>query len=151
LIGKKKALILFLVFDILAVLVFWMGYNEINKVVDGIANSADTVEFNHRVGFFFIGVLVPMIHLLGICEYFWPKVIQRRTALFSWSALILLIVLFAGGFYISARVRTYVERAGYLHCSRADSSMTFSVYLVYTKDDTICSQIIEEKRKPRSY
>lgn len=149
--SKKKALILFILFDILAMLVFWIGYNEINQVITNIAHSADSVEFNHRVGFFFIGVLVPMAHLLGICEYFWPKVVKKRTVLFNWSALILLIVLFASGFFISARVRTYVERAGYLHCSQADNSMTFSVYLVYTKNDIVCSQLIEEKRKPRRY
>lgn len=149
--SKKKALILFILFDILAMLVFWIGYNEINQVIANIAHCADSVEFNHRVGFFFIGVLVPMAHLLGICEYFWPKVVQKRMAWFNWSALILLIVLFASGFFISARVQTYVERAGYLHCSQADNSMTFSVYLVYTKNDIVCNQLIEEKRKPRRY
>jgi hypothetical protein len=149
--SKKKALILFILFDILAMLVFWIGYNEINQVIANIAHSADSVEFNHRVGFFFIGVLVPMAHLLGICEYFWPKVIKKRMAWFNWSVLILLIVLFASGFFISARVRTYVERAGYLHCSQADNSMTFSVYLVFTKNDIVCNQLIEDKRKPRRY
>ena len=52
--SKKKALILFILFDILAMLVFWIGYKEINQVVAGIAHFADSVEFNHRVGFFLL-------------------------------------------------------------------------------------------------
>jgi hypothetical protein len=149
--SKRRVLIFFILFDMLALAAFWLGYDEINQVVIDIAHSADTVEFNNRVGFFFISVLMPMVHLLGIYEYFWPKVIEKRMAWFNWSAFILLIVLFASGFFISARVRTYVERAGYLHCRAADKSMTFCVYLVYTKEAAICRRLVEEEKKPRSY
>lgn len=149
--SKEKALILFVLFDIFAMLVFWIGYNEINHVVSGIAHSADSVQLNNRVGFFFIGVLAPMVHLFGIYEYFWPKTVEKKAALINWSAIILLIVLFASAFFISARMRTYVERAGYLHCHPADESMTFCAYLAYTKNPAICRQLVEEEKKPRRY
>ena len=149
--SKKKAHFVILFIDLLALLIFWIGYNEINQVVIDIAHSADLVEFNNKIGLYFIGVGIPIVHLFTIYEYFWPQIVKRRMAWFNLSGIILLIFLFASGFFISARVRTYVERAGYLHCSQADNSMTFSVYLVYTKNDIVCNQLIEEKRKPRRY
>jgi len=148
---QKKAQVIILFGDILALLIFWIGYNEINQVVAGVAHYADSVEFNNRVGFFFIGVGLPITHLYAIYENYWPKVAKKKNALFNYLFLILIIVLFASGFFVSARVQTYVVRAGYLHCHQADESMSFSAYLVYTKDDAICGQLIEEKRKPRRY
>jgi hypothetical protein len=147
--SKRKAHFFMILFDLLALSIFWLGYDEINHVVIDIAHSADSVEFNNRVGFFFIGVLMPMAHLFAIYEYFWPKSVKKRMALFNWSAVILLIVLFASAFFISARLGTYVEQAGYLYCHPADKSMTFCTYLVYTKNEATCRRLVEEKRKPR--
>jgi hypothetical protein len=121
----------------------------INQVVIDIADSANAIEFNNRVGFFCFGVLMPMAHLFAIYEYFFPKTVAKRMALFNWSAFILLIVLFACGFCISAGVQTYVERAGYLRCPQADRQLSFSTGLAYTKDDATCGRLVEEKRKPR--
>jgi len=149
--SKKKAHVFLLLFDIFSIICLWAGYNEVKQVVIGIAYSADAVEFNNRVGFFCFGVLMPMVHLFAIYDYFWPKTVEKKAALINWSAIILLIVFFASAFFISARMRTYVERAGYLHCHPADKSMTFCVYLVYTKDPAICGRLVEEEKKPRRY
>lgn len=149
--SKKKAHFVILFIDLLALLIFWTGYHEINQVVVDIAHSADSVEFNNKVGLYFVGVGIPTVHLFAIYEYFWPQVVKKRMAWFNLSGIILLIVLFASAFFISVRVRTYVERAGYLHCRTADHDMSFSTYLNYTKNETTCSQLIEEKRKPRRY
>jgi hypothetical protein len=146
--SKKKAHILAILFDILSIIGLWVGYHLINQVVTGIAHPSDTVEFNSKVGFFCFGVVFPLAHLFGIYEYFWPKVVEKRMALISWSALILLIVLFASGFLISARLQAYVERSGYLHCLQADRQVSFSTGLVYTRDAAICRRLVEEKRKP---
>jgi hypothetical protein len=132
-------------------LIFWMGCDIVHGIVTGIANSADSIEFNNRVGFLFLGIALPITHLLAIYEHFWPKVIEKKAILFNWSIFILLIVLFASGFFISSRVRTYIERAGYMRCPQADHRLSFSTGLVYTKDAAICSRLIEEKRKQRRY
>lgn len=147
--SKKKAHILMILFDMLAILIFWMGYDIVSKIVTGITNSADSVEFNNRVGFLFVGVALPITHLVAVYEYFWPKVVERKIALFNYLFFVLIIVLFAIGFYISARVQTYVERAGYLRCPHADHQLTFSTGLVYTKDEAICYRMVAEKSKPR--
>jgi hypothetical protein len=147
--SKPKAHIFLILFDIFSIIGLWAGYNLINQVVIDIAHSADSVEFNNRAGFFCFGVLMPMVHLFAIYEYFWAKTVKKKMALFNWSAFILLIVLFASGFFISFRMQTYVERAGYLYCPQANHSMSFSTYLVYTKDDAICSRLAAEKRKSR--
>lgn len=149
--SKPKAHILLVLFDIFSIICLWAGYKLINQVVIDIAHSADAIELNNRVGFFCFGVLIPMVHLFAVYEYFWPKVVEKRMAHFNWSAVILLIVLFASGFFISGCVQTYVAQAGYLRCPQADRQLSFSTGLVYTKDDVICSRLIEEKRKLRRY
>jgi hypothetical protein len=147
--SKKKAHIILIFIDIFSISCLWAGYKLISHVVIDIAHSADAIEFNSRVGFFCFGALMPLVHLFAIYEYFFPKTVEKRTALISWSALILLIVLFACGFFISARLRTHVEQAGYLRCPQADRQLSFSTGLVYTRDDATCSRRVEEKRKPR--
>jgi hypothetical protein len=145
--SKPTAHIILILFDLLAILVFLIGYNEISRVVGGIAHSVESVEFNNRVGFFFIGVLVPMAHLLAVYEYLWPQVAEKKKALINWSAIILFVIISVCCFSISIGVKVYVERVGYFHCPGADSGMTFCTYLVYTKDDATCRRLVEEKRK----
>jgi hypothetical protein len=149
--SKRKAHTVILFIDLLAMLIIWIGYNEINQVVVDIAHSVDSVEFNNKVGLFFIGIGIPIIHLFIIYEHFWPQVVKKRMIWFNFSGIFLLIVLIASAFFVSARMRTYVEQAGYLHCSPADDDMSFTTYLNYTKDDAICSRLIEEKRNARRY
>lgn len=149
--SKKKAHVLLVILDIFSIIGLWMGYNLINHVVVDITHSTDTVELNNRIGFLCFGVALPIIHLFSIYEYFWPKVVKKKAILLNWSIFILLIALFASGFFISARVRTYVEYAGYQRCPQADHQLSFSTGLVYTKDAAVCSRLVEEKRKPRRY
>lgn len=146
--SKKKALILFAVFDLLALLALWLGYNEINNVVDGIANFADTVSLNNRIGFFSFGIGIPIGHVLLICDYlFLHRVYAKKPAWGNGVYIIFGVVLFASAIFISGYMRAYVERAGYLHCPEADDRMTFTTYLMYTKNNDICSQLIVENRK----
>jgi hypothetical protein len=145
---KKKALVLFTVFDLLALLALWLGYNEINKVITDISNFADTVSLNNRIGFFSFGIGVPIGHVLLICDYlFLHRVFARKPAWGNRTYIIFGVVLFASAIFISVYMRTYVERAGYLHCPEADDRMTFTTYLMYTKNYDICSQLAAEKRK----
>ncbi len=145
--SKKKALILFTFCDLLALLALWLGYDVINNVVGGIANSADMVGFNNRVGFLVFGVSLPIVHIFAICDYlFFQKIFAKKAAWVNGAFIILGIVFFASAIFISAYMRTYVERAGYLRCPEADKRMTFSTYLMYTKNYEICSRLVEEKR-----
>ena len=147
--SKKKAHMVLILLDVFSIGCLWAGYRLISQVVIDIANSANAIEINNRVGFFCFGLLMPMVHLFAIFEYFYPKTVEKRMALFNWSAFILLIVLFASSFFMSARMQTYVERAGYLRCPQADRQLSFSSGLVYTKDDAACRRLVEEKRKPQ--
>jgi hypothetical protein len=147
-VSKKKALFVFTVFDLFALLALWLGYNEINKVITGVANFADTVSLNNRIGFFSFGIGIPIGHVLLICDYlFLHRVFAKKPAWGNGAYIIFGVVLFASAIFISAYMRTYVERAGYLHCPKADDRMTFTTYLMYTKNYDICSQLAAEKKK----
>ncbi|MEJ2158687.1 MAG: hypothetical protein P8X96_25450 [Desulfobacteraceae bacterium] len=124
---------------------------ELEQKAGGILHDADSIEFNNRVGFLFIGVGLPIAHLFSIFSNFYPKVVERKSALFNYSFFILLIVLMASAFLIAARVQAFVEQTGYLRCAEADHQLTFSTGLVYTRNDGICGQLIEEKFTSQRY
>jgi hypothetical protein len=58
--SKKTALIVLGFINFFALLGLWLGYDVINKIFDGIANSADTISINNRIGFFIFGIGIPI-------------------------------------------------------------------------------------------
>jgi hypothetical protein len=143
--SKKMAHVVLIFIDILALIALWLCYNEIHRVVIGISNSVDAISFNNRIGFLFVAAIMPVVHIFAVCHHYWlQKAFEKKTNLINWSFIALGIAIFASAFFISARMKTYVERAGYRHCTKADDKMTFSTYLVYTKDTAICSQLVIE-------
>ncbi len=82
--SKKTAHVVIIFADLLAMFIFWIGYNEINQVVAGIAISADSVEFNNKVGLFFIGIGIPIAHIFAVYEKFFPKAVKRKNVFFNY-------------------------------------------------------------------
>lgn len=145
--NKKKGLILFSFFDLFVLFGLWLAYDEINQVFTGIANSVDAVSFNNRIGFFIVGIGLPLVHFFGIIIFFWPKLLAKRTSLVNRLLIVLGAVLLASGFFISAYMQTYVERAGYQYCRGASGVSALSKTIVYTKDPEVCSRLTDEKIK----
>lgn len=142
--SKKKAHLILIFGDILALFALWLGYNEINKVMACVADFADMVNFNNRIGFLIFAAGFIIAHIFIICNnLFLNKIFEKKAAWGNGVFIILGIVLFASAILISVNMRTYVEKAGYLHCPKADKRMTFATYLIYTKNSEICSQLVE--------
>ena len=149
--GKKTAHIVLIFGDFLTLFILWIGYNEINGVVTGIAKFSDSVSFNSKVGGFFVIIFMPIIHIYVICEYFFlQKVLPKIAKWVNRSIIILCIVLFASAIFISFYMRVYVIRAGYVHCYELDDQLSFSTYLMYTKNNDVCSRLIEEKNEEKA-
>lgn len=149
--SKKKALIILTFINFLALLALWWGYSEFNKVFAGVAKFSDTVSINNRIGFFLVGIGVPIGYIFALCDYFFlHNYFKKKAAWVNWGFIILGIVLFTSAIVVSAYMRTYVERAGYLHCPEADKRMSFTTYLMYTKNYDICSRLVEGKEKNRA-
>lgn len=145
---KKTALVLLTLFDLFAFFVFWLGYDEVNRVFAGIAESQDAVSFSNRVGFYSFFVIMPILHLFLICYHFFlSKILKNKTGLINLSFTVLAFIVFGFSIYGSNYVRIYVERAGYHHCLGADESLTFVTYLVYVRDDAVCHRFVDEKKK----
>ena len=148
--SKKTALIVFTFFDLLALYGLWLGYGEINKIVTGVANCADSVSFNSKIGLSMIAIIIPTAHFYGFCEcFFFQNVLPKIETLVSRAFITLTIVSFAGAIFISFYMQSYVKRAGYVHCSELDEELSFSVHLMYTKDSETCGQLVAEDRKKK--
>lgn len=150
--SKKKAHLILIFGDLLALFALWLGYDEINKVIECVADFADMVNFNNRIGFLIFAAGFIIAHIFIICNnLFLNKIFEKKAAWGNGVFIIFGIVLFASAILISACMRTYVEKAGYLRCPQADHQLSFSTSLVYTKDAAICNRLVEEKRKIRRY
>ena len=146
--SKKTAHTVLILIDLLAIFALWLGYDEIRQILTGLADAADTISFNNRVGFLFVAVLVPMAHIYAICEYFFlKKIVIQKAAMINGLVIMVGCAVFAFAFFISKNIQTHVEEAGYHHCPAADDRMTFSTYLVFTKDETVCRRLVLENKK----
>ncbi len=142
--SKKTALALFTIADLIGIVGLWMGYDTISEVFNGIDGRADIIEFINGTGFLTFGIFVIIIHICGIIEYFYPKLITKNLIAANAIGLGLLIAFFVTGFSISTWIKYNVVNSGYSYCSRASGSGVFRA-LVYTKTMDICEQETQKK------
>jgi hypothetical protein len=144
---KKRALILFTIFDLLGIVVLWIGYHSLKNYFLEINLEAEVIEFSSRSGFFSAGVLVLMAHLLGIIEYFYPKIIKQHMKAFNLGTIVALFMVLFSGFYISSWMKYNVENFGYVYCRNASGVSALERTLVYTKNMETCEELVASKRK----
>ncbi len=144
--SKRNAHIILIIADIIALLVFWWGYSQIRVVFEDIALSADAVSFTNRIGFAFVGIVMPFAQVLALSEHFWPSYIHMRRKIISRIIIVSGIALFASAILISVYMQKHVEKAGYQYCRNASGVSALSKTLVYTKNSNICQQLTAKKR-----
>lgn len=144
--SKSTAHIILILANIIAVLVFWWGCHQINNVFEDIALSADSVSFSNRIGFAFIGIVMPFAQILALCEHFWPEYLQKRNRLINQITIISGIVLLSSAALFSGYMQYHVEKIGYQYCRGASGVSALLKTLVYSKDSEVCNQLVEEKR-----
>ncbi len=145
--NKKTALILFPFFDMFAFLVFWLGYSEIQQVFADVSDLSDSVSFVSRGGYAFTLLIIPVIHIYALFDYFKPSLIAKWRNFLNRAILIFTIALFPIAMFISAGTKHYVENSGYLHCDDASGIGIFFKTLVYTKDWETCDKLETARRE----
>ncbi len=147
--NKKLALILFSLFDLLFLGGLWIAYHEVNQLFLSINNQTDIIKFGNRIGFFLVGFGIPIVHLAGIIEFFWPTFIKQNMRVLNFSGIILITILISAGFLGSIWMRSQVENAGYVYCRNASGISALAKTLVYTKNLEICEDLVASKRISR--
>jgi hypothetical protein len=147
--NKKLAHTILFIGDISCFWGLWYGYHEFQRVFIESTNQADIIEFGNRVGFFIIGIILPIAHILSIIEHFNAELIRIHNKLLNYSAFIILFILLATGFIGSSWIKTQVENAGYIYCRNASGISALAKTLVYTKDMDICEKVAESKIKQK--
>lgn len=145
--SKKTALALFTLFDLMGIAILWIGYDSIKEYFYGIDHQVEIIRFSSREGFFTVGILILVAHMLGFIEYFFPELIRKHLKVGNISAIVTLIIFLSSGFYISSWMKSNVENAGYTYCRNASGISALSRTLVYTKNMEICEELVERKRK----
>ncbi len=144
---RKNAITLLFFFDLLCFGGLWIGYHEFQRILVEIANQADMIKFGNRLGFFVLGLFLPLIHIFIIVEYFRPALIHKHERLMNLGAIFLLIALLSAGIISSYWIKSRVENAGYLYCRNASGISALARTLVYTKNMDICEEVLESKIK----
>jgi hypothetical protein len=145
--SKKTALALFTLFDLMGIAILWIGYDSIKEYFYGIDHQVEIIRFSSREGFFTVGMLIMIAHMLGFIEYFFPELIKKHLKVANIGAIVTLIIFLSSGFYISSWMKSNVENAGYTYCRNASGVSSLSRTLVYTKNMEICEELVETKRK----
>lgn len=140
--NKKLAHAILFIGDILCFWGLWYGYHEFQRVFIESTNHADVIEFGNRVGFFILGIILPVAHILSIIEYFNAELIRIHHRLMNYSAFIILFILLATGFIGSSWLKTQVENAGYIYCRDASGISALAKKVVYTKNMAICEKAV---------
>lgn len=148
-INKKQALVLFTLFDFLGIIAIWLGYDNLKEYFFGIDNHTEVIKFSSREGFFTAGIIIPIIHIVGIIEYFHPKFIKKHMKAANLSGIIAIIVFLFSSFFISSWMRSNIENNGYVYCRHASGVSALVRTLVYTKNMDICEELVESKKKRR--
>jgi hypothetical protein len=146
---EKKAHLIISLLDLFAIGGVVMFYYDFSEIVLKISNQAEMIKFSNRMGFFILGVGLPLIHLLAIVEHFRPEYIKKNQKILNISTIAVTIVLFATGFAGSAWIRTKVENADYVYCRKASRASALAKTLVYTKNMEICEELVASKKGQR--
>lgn len=137
---KKQAIIGFTFFDLLSLGGLLILYHELGQITMDINSQVDMIKFGNRISFFFVGFIIPVIHLVGIIEYFKPKYILKYKRSLNYAIIILAIVLTAASLLGSFWIKSRVENAGYIYCRNASGISALAKTLVYTKNKDICEK-----------
>ena len=141
--SKRKAHVILMFVDIIAIVGVWIGYCEIDAVISGVSSSIDSVSFLNRIGLIFLFVGVPIIHVCSIFINGWPGYSQSHSRILKSVGIIFGVFLIIGTMLISVLLQSYVEKAGYHYCPKASRRMTFSTNLVFTRNMEICERLVE--------
>jgi hypothetical protein len=146
---KKKALILFIFFDLLFLGGMVIFYNEIGRIILELKNQADMIKFGNRIGFFCLGFIIPIVHLLGIIDYFRPEYILKHKRFLNHTLIFLSIFILAASIFASSWIKVQIENAGYVYCRNASGLSALARTLVYTKDMATCEEQVALKTRRR--
>jgi hypothetical protein len=138
--SKKQAHIILFFGDLLALSVIISFYYDFSEIVQEISHQVEMISFSNRMGFFIVGMIVPIGHFLGIVEHFRPEYIKKNYKFLNIGVIVLTIALFAAGFAGSAWIESKVENAGYVYCRKASGASALARTLVYTKNMEICEE-----------
>lgn len=139
--NRKWALIAFSLCDMFGIFMIWWGIQQTQQVYSGIATLADSITFQNRIGFAFSGILLPIIHLIGIGEYFWPKWVKMRIGSINRILVVTGIVVLSGGILFSIHLQDHVSNSEYQFCAEASGPGVIVKTLVYTKNEDVCRRL----------
>ena len=137
-------------FDLLSIGILWMGYDNIKQILMGINDQIDILRFGSRDGFFIVGIIAPLLHVLNLSGYVWPNVIKKYQKILNYSVIGLVVFSLGVGFAGSSWLRYQAENAGYVHCRYISGVSALAKTLVYTKDAELFRELSAKARAERT-
>ena len=143
--SKKTAHVIIFLGDLLCLWGLWIGFNEIKGIFNALHSQADIIRVGSRVGFYIMGIFLPVTHIFIVANSFIPVIERKYSRLVNQCFAVAIIVLLASGFIGSHVIRKSVANAGYTYCREASGLSTLVRTLVYTKTMDICEKETQKK------
>ena len=147
--NKKRSLILFSIFDLLFIGGMFILFYEFSRITSDLNQQVAMIKFGNRFTYLVVGAVIPMLHIWGIAEYFWPTVIKKNKRIISCSLIAVLLMLLSAGFAGSVWIKSKVRNDGYVYCSAASGVSALAKSIVYTRDIGICEDIVKSNSHAR--
>jgi|GEM_PF-2037686 len=144
--SKKMAHVILLLANIFALIMFWFGCSEVERIFSEAATLVESISFQNRLGFTFIGITLPLVYLFAVWEKLWPINFNRRRDAINRVATVVGIGLIAGAILFSVYLQNHVEDAGYVYCDGAMRPSSIFKTLVYARDEDVCRRLTSEYR-----
>jgi len=115
-------------------------------------HQVDILRFSNRAGFFIVGIILPLMHLLIIIEQLWPDFIRKFEKYkkpVNNCIMGFVFALIIGGFIISSWLQYRAESAGYEYCRYISGTSALAKTLVYTNGAKLCEDLSAKARTER--
>ena len=136
---KRNALLAFTLADVLAIEGLWSMLPEIPRAYALIQTNAEYIKISSNY-LIFIGVTIPLVHLLVFMECYGPtwikKIITDHGTVIGKAFVVLSIGLVILGFGFAAHMRNVLEENGYSYCRKASRYGHLASFLVYVHGDS---------------
>ena len=108
--SKKQSLMWFTLFDLMAIGGLFIFFYEVNRIWSDASSQVDMIKFGNRFSFLIVGITLPIIHFIGLVEYYWPLFINKNKRILNYGLILVGVLLLFAGFSTSHWIKFKSQR-----------------------------------------
>ncbi len=137
---KKFALLVFIVFDLMAIEGIYAGYQWLSEIFVQVNGEAEIIEYSKYSGFMFAGIMIPILHIYIIIICLLPSLSCKSRIIAEKGLSVFIILLLVSCILLINWVPYKLGKEGYVYCQTSRMGVASRV-MIYTIDDEVCQEL----------